>query len=98
MTNILAHRQKRYRMQRMPIPKYDRFHREIAECQRLGLAYIATETTSHLVLIADDLKRAGHLQAAQSVRTAAKLSALSQSVAIAAARRGHVRMKPRKMP
>jgi hypothetical protein len=82
---------------RQPIPKYDRYQREIAECQRLGLGYVATEPTSHLVLLADDLKRAGHLQAAEQCRAAATLSAISQAVAISAARRGHIRMKPKKV-
>ena len=85
-------------MRRRPVdPKYDRYQRELSECQRLGLNYVATEESSHLILMADDMRLDGNYRAAQMLRTAAMLSARSQAVTLVAVRRATISMKPKKV-
>jgi hypothetical protein len=80
-----------------PIPKYDAFRAEMAECRRIGLAYVASDPVSFIVLDADDMRREGKIQEAQKLENAGMSIARSQAVALAACRRGHIRMKPRKI-
>lgn len=80
-----------------PIPKYDAFQIEMRECKRLGLAYIATDPVSFAVLDADDMRREGKIREAQKMENCAALVARAQAVAVASARRGNIRMKPRKI-
>jgi len=82
---------------RKPFPKYDAFHAELRECQRIGLAYVASDPTSFAILDADDMRREGKIREAQKMENCAALVARAQAVAMAAARRGNIRMKPRKL-
>jgi len=82
---------------RKPIPKYDAFRRELEECKRLGLAYVATDPVSLTVLDLDDMRREGKFREAQKLENAARAIARAQAVAIAACRRGHIRMKQKKV-
>jgi hypothetical protein len=96
-------------MDRRPIrPAYDAFRSELNQCRRLGVAaigpngriiggYTANDPVSSLVLMADDMRLDGHVRAAGMLNAAAEAVARAQAVAVVAARRGHVRMTPKRL-
>jgi hypothetical protein len=75
--------------------RYDAAQHEVRECRRLGLAYMASCPVSFITITADDARRRGNMVEAVALEAAAKAVARAQAVAMVAARRGHVRMKPR---
>jgi hypothetical protein len=87
--------------------RFDAMERELAECRRLGVSelragkivggYIATDPISHIILDADEARRAGENGIALVLQSAAREVARAQAVALVAARRGHVRMKPKRI-
>lgn len=82
---------------RKPYPKYQAFHSEITECIRKGYGYVASDPIGFIVLTADEMRREGNIRAAEMLKSAALLVARSQATALAACRRGHIRMKPKKV-